>query len=384
MTALLVLLVCVLFIVIDLVVRAISKRMDAARQHRDREAALKTSVQLTFANEAKSLKRAEVPKARARILAVDDEPVVLDSFRKILVLSGFSVDTVENGPEALTLLRARDYDFLFTDIKMPEMDGVEVVKAARHLRPDLDVAVITGFGTIETAVETMQYGAVDYVQKPFTADELIAFANRLLVRREARLESQRRPVVRVVAPAVAETVAQREYCVPGGAFVSPGHTWGRIDPGGQVWLGLDDFARKALKKVERVDLPAVGTQVRRDGVLFVVRRGNDVARFLSPLSGVVTQINQDLAREPSLLIESPYDRGWVCLLRPSDLAAELPGLRIGKPVITWYQEEIARLRKEIEGSENGACQWPVLESRFLGPGAAKSEAVTEPESAGAV
>jgi DNA-binding NtrC family response regulator len=169
-----------------------------------------------------------VPNARARILAVDDEHVILDSFRKILVLAGFSVDTVDNGPEALTLLRERDYDFLFTDLKMPVMDGVAVVKAAKHLRPDMDVVVITGYGTIESAVETMQFGAIDYVQKPFTEEELVAIANRLLIKREARLEAHRKPVVRVVAPAVAEVVAAGEYCVPGGAFVSPGHTWARI------------------------------------------------------------------------------------------------------------------------------------------------------------
>jgi glycine cleavage system H lipoate-binding protein len=274
-------------------------------------------------------------------------------------------------------VRSHDYDFVFTDLKMPNMDGTEVVKAVRHLRPDVDVAVITGFGTIESAVATMQYGALDYVQKPFTEDELVAFANRLLLRRQDRLEAQRRPTVRVVSPALAETVAGREYCVPGGAFVSDGHVWARIDPGGQVWIGLDDFARKALRKVERIDLPAVGTRVRRGGLLFVVRRGDQMARFLAPLSGEITQLNPELTHQPGLVVESPYDRGWVCLLRPSDLSSELTGLRIGKPVIAWYQEEVARLRHEARSAEDGVCPWPLFQSKFLGPGVAKSEPVTE-------
>jgi CheY-like chemotaxis protein len=351
--------------------------MAEAEERRAREAALRTSVQLTFASEAKSLKRAEVPNPRARILAVDDEPVILDGFRKILVLAGYSVDTVESGPEALSLVRARDYDFVFTDLKMPEMDGAEVVKAVKHLRPDVDVAVITGFGTIESAVATLQYGALDYVQKPFTEDELVEFANRLTLRRQDRLDAQRRPTVRVVTPSLAETIAGRDYCVPGGAFVSSGHVWARIDPGGQVWTGLDDFARKALRKVERIDLPAIGTRVERGGLLFVVRRGHEMARFLSPLSGEITQLNPELAHEPRLVIESPYDRGWVCRLRPSDLAGELSGLRIGKPVIAWYQDEVAQLRRETRDAEAGSCPWPVLQSRFLGPGVVKSESVTE-------
>jgi CheY-like chemotaxis protein len=365
MTALLVVLLCALFILIDLGVRALSRRAAAARERREREAALKTSVSLNFAAEAKSLRRAEVPNARARILAVDDEPVVLDSFRKALVLAGFSVDTVENGPEALHLVRSHPYDFVFTDLKMPEMDGVEVVNAVKHLRPDVDVAVITGFGTIETAVETMQYGAVDYVQKPFTAEELTAFANRLLIRRQARQAAQQRPAVRVVAPAMAESVAVQDYCVPGGAFVAPWHTWARIDPAGQVWVGLDDFARKALRKIDRVDLPAVGTRVRAGAVLFVVRQGDQLARIASPISGEVALINEHLMRDPRLMLESPYDRGWACLLRPSDLTTELPGLRIGKPVISWYQDEVVRLRGEMADADGGICPWPVIEAKFL-------------------
>jgi CheY-like chemotaxis protein len=308
---------------------------------------------------------------------VDDEAVVLDGFRKILVLQGFSVDTVESGPEALTLLREQSYEILFTDLKMPGMDGVEVVKAAKHLRPDVDVAVITGFGTIETAVETMAFGAVDYVQKPFTEDELVAFANRLLVKRQARLEAQRLPTVRVVAPEVAETVASREYCVPGGAFVAPGHAWAQIEPSGEALVGLDDFGRKLIDRVDRIELPAPGTRVKRGDVLFLLRRGADRLRVRAPLGGVVESVNPLLQHDPKLLLQSPYDRGWVCVLRPSDLAGELPGLRIGKPVVSWYREEVARLRRELPASEGAAPSWLELEKRFFGAGVAPSERLTE-------
>ena len=382
MTALLMILLCVLFVVTDLIVRRVSKRMEVARERREREAVLKSAVQLDFASEAKSLMRAEVKNARARILAVDDEHVILDSFRKILVLAGFSVDTVDDGREALTLLRERDYDFLFTDLKMPQMDGVEVVKAARHLRPDLDVVVITGYGTIETAVETMQFGASDYVQKPFTEEELVAIANRLLIKRQARLEAQRRPNVRVVAPAVAEVVAANEYCVPGGAFVSPGHTWAQIDPGGQVWAGLDDFARKALGTVDRVELPAVGARVKRGEPLFTVHLGAKSLKFLAPVSGEITQANPELAAHPQLVVQSPYARGWACLVKPSNLAAELEGLRIGQPVVAWYQDEVARLRKDLAASGEATRPWEELERGFFGPGLAVNEAVTETVAAG--
>jgi CheY-like chemotaxis protein/glycine cleavage system H lipoate-binding protein len=382
MTALFIILLVVAFILADVAVRMVSKRMEASRARRERNAVLQSALNLSFADEAKSLKRAELPKPRARILAVDDEPVILDSFRKILVLAGFSVDTVENGPEALTLLRARDYDFLFTDLKMPEMDGVEVVKAAKHLRPDMDVVVITGYGTIETAVETMQFGAVDYVQKPFTEDELVAMAQKLLIKREARLEAHRRPTVRVVAPSVAEFVASGEYCVPGGAFVYPGHTWARIDPDGQVWTGLDDFARKVLKSVERVGLPAVGTKVKRGDPLFTVHRGAESLSFRAPVSGEVTQVNDMLRSESELLTQSPYDRGWACLISPSSLGSELEGLRIGQPVVAWYQDEVLRMHKELEELGVEEWKWADLETRFFGHGVAVNAPVTQAVPAG--
>jgi CheY-like chemotaxis protein len=377
MTALMVVILCAVFIVLDVVVRAVGKWMETARVRAEREAVLRKPLDLSVASEAKSLKRAAVPQAKARILAVDDEPVILDSFRKILVLAGFSVDTVETGPEALFLIQQHDYDFVFTDLKMPVMDGVEVVKSVKHLRPDVDVAVITGFGSIETAVETVSHGAVDYVQKPFTEEELVAFANRLLLKRQARIESQSKPTVRVVSPAIAEAVAGRDYCVPGGAFVSPGHAWAQIEADGGVCVGIDDFARKALGRIERVELPAKGARLTRGDVLFVVRRGDELVRVRTPLSGEVSQVNGDLASEPALLVQSPYDRGWVCVVRPTDLSSELKAMRIGDPVVSWYQDEVTRLRREAAAAPDGVLRWADLDRKFLDP----STASPKPEPA---
>ena len=158
MVVLIVLVTIITFIVVDLILRRIMKRMEEKKIRLEREAALDTGLRLEFTDEAASLKRVEVNNPKARILAVDDETIVLDSFRKILVIAGYSVDTVETGKEAVGLVRKNDYDFVFTDFKMPEMDGVEVTKAVKHLRPDVDVVLITGYASIESAVETMKHG----------------------------------------------------------------------------------------------------------------------------------------------------------------------------------------------------------------------------------
>ena len=108
MVILMVLVTLVVFAVVDLVLRLTLRRMEEARARKQRQKALDVGLRLEFAEEARSLKRVEVDRPRARILAVDDEPVILDSFRKILVLAGFSVDTVETGQEALALVRKHD------------------------------------------------------------------------------------------------------------------------------------------------------------------------------------------------------------------------------------------------------------------------------------
>jgi CheY-like chemotaxis protein len=367
MTAILMVLTFVGFIVLDVLVRLVARRVREARGRRERAAILETAVRLEFADEARSLKRVEVPEPRARILAVDDEPVVLDSLRKILVLDGYAVDTVERGPEALGLIRRRDYDFVFTDLKMPDMDGVEVVKAVKHLRPDIDVAVITGYGSIETAVETMQHGAVDYVEKPFTADELSEFARKLLVKREARLAAERLPAVRVVGPSMTESRSPDEFCVPGGAFLSEGHLWARLEPAGTLTIGLDDFARKALGHVESVELPTAGARFKRGDTLFSIGARGRSVRFAAPLGGTAVEVHGALGRDPSALVASPYDRGWICRLEPADLAGELPRLRIGVPAVEWYREELARLRKLAPpaAAAGEPLDWKLFEREFL-------------------
>lgn len=365
MTVLLVIFMLLAFVGVDYLVRETTARMKDKRQRAAREEILKESVRLDVAGEVKSLKRVEVPDPKARILAVDDEAIVLDSFRRILVLEGYDVDTVETGPEALNLVQRHDYDFVFTDLKMPGMDGVEVVKAVKHLRPDVDVVVITGYATIETAVETMKHGASEYVQKPFTAEELSEFVGRVLVKRQARLDSLRQPTVRIVSPAQAESTPAGEYSVPGGSFIAGGHTWVRIEPDGQVRIGVDDFAHKALGAFSGVGLPRPGQTVRRGEVLFELHRGKEQVRFVSPVSGKVVEDNAHLESEPFLVAQSPYKDGWICRLQPEDLASELTELRIGRPVIPWYADEIKRLREMEQAKEGQALDWPTLEGAFL-------------------
>ena len=116
-----------------------------------------------------------------KILVVDDEAVIRELLSDILEDDGYPVETTHNGPSALDLLRKRDdFVLLFTDIMMPEMDGIQLIREARKLRPTLIPIVMTGFATLETARAAVKEGAYDYVLKPFSLSEVkLAVANAI-------------------------------------------------------------------------------------------------------------------------------------------------------------------------------------------------------------
>jgi len=339
----------VAFIVVDLVLRMLLRRMTETRLKREREHALDIGLKLDVSEEAPSLKRVELDNPKARILAVDDEEIILSSFRKILVLAGYSIDTVERGSEALGLIRKNDYDFIFTDLKMPEMDGVELTKAAKHLRPDIDIIVITGYASIETAVETVSSGAMAYIEKPFTEDELLAFVKKALIKRQANLEKNMRHKIRLVKPGTSESDSKFELNVPAGIFISPQHAWAKILSNGAVQVGLDDLVRKVFDKVDQVELPGLAQKVNKGDTLFSIGYGDYSLAIPAPLSGKVIAVNTEHTEHPEWLAIKPFELSWMCRIEPSDLAGELPTLKIGRDSVDWYQQEIDRFHELASG-----------------------------------
>ncbi len=118
-------------------------------------------------------------RGRFRILVVDDEKIVRDSLKALMEEEDFRVDTAESGAQALDMLAATPYQLMLTDIKMPGMDGVEVLQKAKELLPDLTVVMMTAYATVETAVEAMKLGALDYLIKPFEPGQLIPMILRI-------------------------------------------------------------------------------------------------------------------------------------------------------------------------------------------------------------
>jgi response regulator RpfG family c-di-GMP phosphodiesterase len=133
----------------------------------------------------------DATKDAARILVVDDERVIREILAEFLTLEGFSVNTVEDGEKALTELRLHPYDLLITDLKMPRLSGLQLLEKIESERLGVLTVLMTGFGTVETAIEAMKKGAYDYLLKPFKVEEVIHVVERALFRQRLQAENIR-------------------------------------------------------------------------------------------------------------------------------------------------------------------------------------------------
>jgi UDP-3-O-acyl N-acetylglucosamine deacetylase len=129
--------------------------------------------------------------AKPKILVVDDEEGILKSIVGILQDEGYETITARDGKEALQLYQAKSPDALLLDIWMPDMDGIEVLKRLQNIDVDSAVVVISGHGTISTAIKAVKLGAFDFIEKPLSMDILLVILEKALEHRRLRLESKR-------------------------------------------------------------------------------------------------------------------------------------------------------------------------------------------------
>jgi len=129
--------------------------------------------------------------AREKILVVDDDPDVLDLCKQILASNGYQVKGAGDGYEAIERAKDEPFDLLLVDIKMPRMNGMETYQAIKKLDPDMIGVVITGYGSIDTAIEAIKLGFDGFITKPFTPDELAEAVDRTLERKRLERENVR-------------------------------------------------------------------------------------------------------------------------------------------------------------------------------------------------
>jgi len=144
---------------------------------------------------------------------IDDDQGVRESMERMLRGAGYSVQSAESGEEGLTLARGNAFDVILSDMRMPGISGIDVLQKLRAQRVDSAFIVMTGFGTVDSAVEAMKLGAVDFVQKPFFRDELLmrvrSAADRRQLARQVDLLQRQIPTGGSLDALIGESEAMR-------------------------------------------------------------------------------------------------------------------------------------------------------------------------------
>jgi DNA-binding response OmpR family regulator len=128
---------------------------------------------------------------KARILIVDDEEQLRTSLHELLSLEGYEVETAESGKEALQMLPEGGYDLMLLDLRMPGIDGIEVMRSASKSSPDTRIIVLTGHGSEEAAIESIRHSVHDYLKKPVEFSDLLTSIARALAGRAEQREKHR-------------------------------------------------------------------------------------------------------------------------------------------------------------------------------------------------
>jgi len=252
------------------------------------------------------------------ILVVDDEQVVLDSIKRHLRKENYTVHTAMTAKTGLELLETASMDIVLTDLMMPEMDGLEFMKVVKESRPHTPIIMITGYATINTALQATELGAFDYIAKPFTKSELKA-----VIQRASHLVLKAEETGDEIKTGTADKAkeAPREIKVIGDS------SWMMVQEDGSVLLGVERSFLHAIGRIQNIFLPAAGDQLRQGGTYLQIfatdLRSHTV---LSPLSGKVLAVNEKVVSHPDSIHEDPYGEGWLIRLKPSRFDIEIKEL----------------------------------------------------------
>jgi CheY-like chemotaxis protein/glycine cleavage system H lipoate-binding protein len=249
-----------------------------------------------------------------RILVVDDEITVCKSIRQAIVSDDCEVDTALSGEEALEKDKANPYDMVISDLMMPGISGMDLLKSLKDKRPEVCVIMVTGYPTIKTAVQSVKIGAFDYIPKPFTPNELRSLIQRAFKAMEIKSRDIPTPMA-----------------MPSGLFSMRGQTWLHRDSNSVATVGIVHEFVQLLESVTQVELPKENTAIFQGEVCVRITDGTkNIHRVWSPASGKIIEVNKELEHNFSLLTNDPYKAGWLFRIESTSLDMDLKGLTPSK------------------------------------------------------
>jgi response regulator RpfG family c-di-GMP phosphodiesterase len=311
----------------------------------------------------------ELQDERPRVLVVDDEKVIRDMLAEFLGMEGYAVRTAEDGLSAITELEKGPFDLVISDLKMPRMGGIALLDEISKTAPSALTVIMTGFGTVETAIDAMKRGAYDYVLKPFKLDEVVHVLKRGLEKQRMAAENMRlREALSLykVSEAIAASLSLEQVLET--VAESSSHEL-RADVT-STWLDDGEggfFERQRLRggdvpaeaKIGALDPRAVVERLRTDG--FLLEQGNKGVRYFvdEPDLPLVSMLSVPLRVQGRLIgflatssfsHNKRFDEGQRKLLSiiASRAAAAIENARLYEDLQATFQQTIEGLAKAID------------------------------------
>jgi len=309
------------------------------------------------------------PEERPRVLVVDDEKFIREILAEFLGMEGYLVRTAEDGSSALAELGRSHYDLVISDLKMPKMGGMELLEAMTRVAPNALTVIMTGFGTVETAIDAMKRGAYDYILKPFKVEEVTMIVQRGLEKQRLSAENLRLKEalsLYKVSEAIAASLSLEEVLNTiadsgiNGMHADLVATW--LDDGEGSFFERQHIINPDLKveaKIPRLKPETLAAHFARDPTL--VEQGSRGMRFfdgmvepaLQSFIAVPLRMKQRLCgwiAAASVTVGKRFDEGQRKLLSivGSRAAAAIENARLYEDLRATFQQTIEGLAKAID------------------------------------
>jgi CheY-like chemotaxis protein len=244
---------------------------------------------------------------KGKILVLDDDPVVTLSCKRILGAEGYTIITTDKGEDAIKKVSSEEFDLLISDIRLPDVNGITVLKESKIVQPNLDVVIITGYPTLEDAREAVRLGAFEFIEKPFTPEFMMnvatkVFDNRGWILRKAFIDEFRNEIVSL-RDSANPVIYYKE-----GTWARPVNsgTW-EIGCDVRYWLLSGQLAYIELSET----LPVV---TAGEPFAKILSGGGQTEDLLSPMTGKVIEVNTQANAAMSALVRDNLSEGWLLWL----------------------------------------------------------------------
>lgn len=249
------------------------------------------------------------------ILIIDDEQVVRDAVVKIAALENLLSDSSYDAIDALEKISNNNYKLIICDIMMPQMNGFQFLDECHKLKIISPIIMTTGYSTLEYAVKSLYKGAIDFIPKPFTADEILCAIKRGINYEniQKKIKAGDHSIVYVSCPA---------------KYLRLGYSsWVYIEEKGTALIGLTDLFIKTIESIKEVELIKNEEEILQGSPSLFIKDYNDAVHHVcSPLTGKIIERNEKVLTDPSLIEKDPYFSGWLYRIIPSNKEEELKNL----------------------------------------------------------